>query len=135
MPGPKHPATKYYELRQKNKKNFIDNGATYNKKSNPQKADKKRREKTRAKCKYEMAQYMYYNRRRKIVHEILKPINSASCKIEMNFLESHFSNVFETENNNLKESYESDRTYDSKDDDITIEEVSESNPKNSKLKR
>ena len=102
LPGPKHPAQKYYEAR-KNKCDVI-NQQSYKQSSNPQRATKRDREKRKGKYKYQLTQFLYYNQRRKALRQIFGN-ETPSCKLDSNSLHSYFSEIFSTPNTNLRQEY------------------------------
>ncbi len=103
MPGPKHPAIKFYRLRQKKKRNITS--AQYARSTNPQRTDRKTKQRRRDSYQYDLTQYWFYNQRRKAVLEVTKTGNSRQCKIKMDLIENHFKKLFETPNEKIRESY------------------------------
>lgn len=103
MPGPKHPAVKFYRIRQNRKKCVTS--AQYARSSNPQRTDKKTKQRRRDKYQYDLTQYWFYNQRRKAVLNVMKNGKSRRCEIEMDVLENHFKAVFEKPNRNVREIY------------------------------
>lgn len=104
LPGPQHPSIKFYRLR-KQKKNRRLTSAQQSRSSNPQRTDAKAKQRRRDKYQYDLAQYWYYNQRKKAVRLVMTKNAPRQCKIKMELLESHFRDTFETENNNTLESY------------------------------
>ena len=70
LPGPKHPASKYYHARKTGL--AIKPKIHCSKTSNPERSTKRLRDKRRAKYAYDKAQFEYYNQRRKVVRTILQ---------------------------------------------------------------
>lgn len=103
MPGPKHPAVKFYRLRQKKKRSITS--AQYARSTNPQRTDKKTKQRRRDKYQYDLTQYWFYNQRRKAVLEVTKNGNSRLCKMKMDEIEKHFKQIFETPNERTREAY------------------------------
>ena len=69
LPGPRHPARRYYHLRKK--KSATNNQRTYQTSSNPERATKRDREKRKATYNYQLAQFHFYNQRRKAIRQVL----------------------------------------------------------------
>lgn len=69
LPGPKHPATHYYQARKNG--NFKSNARNNQGSSNPQRASKRDREKRNEKYLYQKTQFLYYNQRKKAVSTIV----------------------------------------------------------------
>ncbi|KAI5756414.1 hypothetical protein M8J77_024921 [Diaphorina citri] len=67
LPGPKHPAVKYYELRKKRNSQVSSQNSSYKKSSNPQRVTKRDRKKRKEAFIYQSIQFDYYNRRKKAV--------------------------------------------------------------------
>ncbi|KAJ4443681.1 hypothetical protein ANN_05356 [Periplaneta americana] len=103
LPGPKHPARKYYEARQD--KRLLNNQRSYEQSSNPERATKRDREKRRSKYMYQLTQFQYFNQRRKAVHSILRQ-NNQRCTINVNKVHNSFSKNFSVPNNCIRPSYE-----------------------------
>ena len=98
LPGPQHPAIKYYKLRKfnktKNKHNFIST-------SNPERRPKRQREKNRQHYNYEVAQYNFYNHRKKVAHSILQNLSKhKTCQIPIGDIYEHFNATFNIINDN-----------------------------------
>jgi len=70
LPGPKHPAIKFYQARKK-KSTFTSNDRTYNAPTNPQHASKRDRGRRKQKYNYETMQWLYYNQRKKCCRQLL----------------------------------------------------------------
>lgn len=82
----------------------------YGRSSNPQRHDKKVRQRRRDKYNYEVAQYNYYNQRKKVVRNIMNENNNKVCMININTLEDHFKENFEKSNKSKLESYGTKQT-------------------------
>lgn len=102
LPGPKHPAQKYYELRKT--KNKADGQHSYKQSSNPQRATKRDRAKRKNKFQYDLAQYYYYNQRRKAIRMIFNDDNTASPS-DTKLLHEYFSGIFSKPNNLVRDEY------------------------------
>ncbi|KAI5699120.1 hypothetical protein M8J75_016523 [Diaphorina citri] len=103
LPGPKHPATKHFEKRQKAKN---QTSITMRQSQNPARKSKAERDRRKAKYNYEVAQFMYYNRRKHVVRKITdgnKAINSN--KLETEILQSYFSDKLSNPNDKCREHY------------------------------
>ena len=105
LPGPKHPAVRYFEAR-KQKKAF-NNQKNYKNHSNPERASKRERERRREKYLYQKTQFQYHNQRRKAVRSILHD-NNEVCKVDINKIHHHFSNQFSIPNEAVRSDYPSD---------------------------
>lgn len=70
LPGPQHPSIKFYRLR-KQKKNRKLTTAQQSRSSNPQRTDAKAKQRRRDKYQYDLAQYWYYNQRKKAVRMVM----------------------------------------------------------------
>ena len=88
LPGPEHPAIKYFKAR----KNKVPNNTnSYKTSKNPKKKSKKTRNENRQKYNFELTQYYYYNQRRKVVRNVLNKSNRQNaCKIPIYVQEDHF---------------------------------------------
>ena len=104
LPGPQHPSIKFYRLRQKQKNRKLTS-AQQSRSSNPQRTDAKAKQRRRDKFQYDLAQYWYYNQRKKVVRSVMNGGSVNQCKIKMDIMENHFKNVFGTANNKILESY------------------------------
>lgn len=104
LPGPKHPAARYYKLRKEG--GLKNRGKGAGQVSNPQRANKAARERRQAAYEYDLAQYFYYNRRKKVAHAIMNHGAPKSCQIAVDEVEKHFQEMFEKENASLREHYE-----------------------------
>ena len=102
LPGPKHPARKYYALRKKNK-NF-NCQQSYKNSSNPERATKRDRAKRKQKYQYEQTQFDYYNQRRKAVRRVLTS-DKPSCQIAVDKVYAHFNSYFSRPNNCIRPDY------------------------------
>ena len=97
LPGPQHPAVKYYKSRK------LRNNCKYHydSTSNPRRKAIRKKEQNKEKYEYEMAQYNFYNQRRKIAHKVLaKSHKRQICKIPTATITEHFEHIFSKENNN-----------------------------------
>ncbi|KAK9501535.1 hypothetical protein O3M35_012242 [Rhynocoris fuscipes] len=105
LPGPQHPAVRFYRIRKRNKASMANKG--YTSSSNPVRANRMAREKRKEKYQYEVAQYNYYNRRRKVVRDVMDADAPKLCPVEINTVENHFKNIFQNVNECTRNSYES----------------------------
>lgn len=104
LPGPTHPAVKFYRLRKK--KQNANLASQQSRSSNPQRTDKHTRERRRDEYEYELSQYLYYNQRRKVVRKIMNHGPSRTCKIEMSRVAEYFRSIFEEGNDKVRPEYE-----------------------------
>ncbi|CAL8113238.1 unnamed protein product [Orchesella dallaii] len=104
LPGPKHPATKFYTMRKK-RILFKDNQVSYKKTTNPQRSSKKASERRKDKYNYELMQFLYYNKRKSCVRKITQQ-NGLKCKIPMEVLHQSLSNKWGKENPSIRRQYE-----------------------------
>src|SRR6202012_474235 len=82
LPGPQHPSVKFYRLRQKQKNRKLTS-AQQSRSSNPQRTDAKAKQRRRDKFQYDLAQYWYYNQRKKVVRSVMNGGSVNQCKIKM----------------------------------------------------
>lgn len=87
LPGPRHPAVKFYELRKRNK-NVSSQNSNYNKSSNPERKTKRDRKKRKKAYIYQAIQFDFYNSRKKAVRKVFD--NSRPCPIGINQFEEAF---------------------------------------------
>ena len=104
LPGPKHPAARYYEARRK--KRELNNQQTYKSSSNPQRATKRDRLKRKNIYQYQLAQFQFYNQRRKAIRQVFQN-DTTSCSIDKDSLHDYFSNIFSTPNYSTRLEYPS----------------------------
>ena len=119
LPGPKHPNVKYYNRRKKGQTNFQP--AQQSRSSNPQRTSQNKRKQNRARYEYELAQYEYYNQRRRVARRVMKDKPTSSCPIPMAELEAYFGKIFGTSNDNVREEYPHAEARENIE--ITLEEV------------
>lgn len=96
LPGPKHPAIKYYELRKKGKQVSSQN-SNHKKSSNPERSTKRDRNKRKEAYLYQSIQFDYYNRRKKAVRKVFND-ETRSCPISLDILKDHYQQSFGVEN-------------------------------------
>ena len=120
LSGPLHPAVKYYRLRKSGKKS--QNGAQHARSSNPQRTDARVRQRRQDQYQFELAQFEYYNQRRKVARKVLQTqTKSGPCTIAISELENHFKSVLESPNAHILDHY---LTCDAREDvTVSIEEV------------
>lgn len=104
LPGPQHPSVKFYRLRKQNKNRRITS-AQQSRSSNPQRTDARSKQRRRDKFQYDLAQYWYYNQRKKSVRMVMSEGAPKQCIIKMDILVNHFKDTFEQENNKCLETY------------------------------
>ena len=121
-PGPVHPATTYYRLRQK--RQATNTGTSIARTSNPQRKDTNARRRRRAKYEFDLAQFQYHYQRRKVARRVLDGETASTCKIPMPNLEKHFKSVFENSNDCIREQYDQPNSVND-DVSISVEEVKE----------
>ena len=102
LPGPKHPAQKYYEKRKRDKATRTQR--SYKTSSNPERSTKRDREKRKAKYMYEITQFYYYNQRRKAIRNVFKS-ETPNCPLNEDMLHSHFSEIFSKPNKHKRSEY------------------------------
>lgn len=102
LPGPKHPARRYYEARKR--KGFQLRNEKFSN-SNPQRKSFRKRVNRKAIYEYQITQYYFFNQRRKAVRRIYEKNKENSSVVDVNAAYEHFSEVFEVPNNNIKEEY------------------------------
>ena len=105
LPGPKNPAIRFYRSRKK-RQNMGSVALQLVKNSNPQRVNKQARMRRKEQYNYELAQYNYYNRRKKVANAIFNcDTTKRPCKIKIDSLEDHFSSLFGEPNNRLLDEY------------------------------
>ena len=110
LPGPKHPATRYYEMRKKHKEK--NSGINHKSSSNPQRTNTARRKRNQNRYEYELAQYNYFNKRKAVVRSVMSHGNQKPCPIEVSEIENKFHTIFGTPNENTRENYLTFNTFD-----------------------
>lgn len=103
LSGPVHPNVKYFRLRKRKKENTA---SKCSKSSNPQRTDAKARNRRREGYAYELAQYNYYNQRRKVVRDVMNDGSMRQCRIDMNTVQDHFKDLFESPNELTLDAYD-----------------------------
>lgn len=102
LPGPRHPAVKYYESRKRRSLFKKVNDRQYKHTSNPQRSSHRDSDK----YNYELMQYLYINQRKRCVNKILNN-DTLTCPIELSEIFNSFSSRWGTENINTRSSYSS----------------------------
>ena len=102
LPGPKHPASKYYEARKKH--SLVKRNKNHKQSSNPERANKRSQEKRKFKYNYELTQFLYYNQRRKAIRQVLDT-KAETCTINTTDIHDFFSETFSTINLSIREDY------------------------------
>ena len=95
LPGPKHPAIRYYNAHRKHKEG---RGISYSTTKNPSKLAERKRNQNKQKYQYELAQFQYYNQRRKVVRNIMNSQNNKRCQISVNTVSEYFQKLYGEEN-------------------------------------
>lgn len=105
LPGPKHPASKFYLKRRQ--KRAAPTGAQQSKSSNPQRTSARVRERRRAQYMKDLCQYWFYNQRKKAWTMIKNPKGQKNvCNIPMADLEEYFRQTLEKPNDNTLDYYQ-----------------------------
>ena len=102
LPGPKHPASKYYELRKK--KSFMNTQRSYQNSTNPERSTKRDRLKRQSKYKYEATQFYFYNQIRKVIRNVFND-NNNFCKLDNTILYDYFSSILSDPNDEIRLEY------------------------------
>lgn len=100
LPGPQQPAVKCYKMRKRNKTDMAV------KESNPQRANKADRSCWQEQYQYKVAKYNYYNKRKKVVQNVMNANATMPCPLKVTEIESNFRSFFETENRCRRADYE-----------------------------
>ena len=95
LPGPKHPAVRYYYAR---KKHQTIRGTSYSTTQNPERLAKRKRKNNKQKYQYEVAQFHYFNQRRKVVRSIMNDQQNVRCKMSTQSIFHHFDTLFNDQN-------------------------------------
>lgn len=105
LPGPQHPACRFYQMRQRGKDRVST--AQYARSSNPQRTDARRRQRNQEQYEYELAQYDYVNRRPRVVRKVTTTTSDKEqrCHIPIDQLEDHYRSVFSVPNARTLEEY------------------------------
>lgn len=128
LPGPKHPACKYYNLRKHKKDMLVSQNRKFKDSSNPERKTIEDRKRRREKYLYQVIQYEYYNQRRKAVRRIIGA-DSKGCTLDLDEIYNQFSARFSLPNDKVRPSYfhipKSDQTEldDQYSNKIEVEEV------------
>lgn len=104
LPGPKGPARKYFEMRNKRKKNIAKQNIKYKISSNTTRKTKNGRRRRKEKYEYEIIQHEYYNRKNRAEGRIMGN-ESKGCKINFNALYKHFHQRFSFTKHNILAKY------------------------------
>ena len=119
LPGPKHPSTKYYEKRKK--RQLAIQSAGHSRSSNPQRTDKKAKERRLDQYHYEVAQYEYYHLRKRVARRAMGENSYRPCPIAMSEMKSHFESIFSTPNEHTLSYYPTRAK--NKDIEISVDDV------------
>jgi Reverse transcriptase (RNA-dependent DNA polymerase) len=109
LPGPKHPARKFYNAR-KSGKTYKSNDRHYKDSLNPQKMSKRDRNRRKEKFNHEIMQFNYYNRRKKCVQQLMNNDKPQNCTIPSDSLYESFRERWETVNNHTRPDYGNSHT-------------------------
>lgn len=104
LKGVKHPAVTRYRLRKKRKR-LKNDDAKIGKVSNAQRKDSNRRDRGRDNFEYQLCQYNYQNRRKRVLRKVMSPNKTGRCSIPMADLYNHFKASMETPNDLLLDEY------------------------------
>ena len=123
LPGPLHPNVKFYRWRKKKKDREVRaNGTSQAQSSNPQRTDKRMRQKRHEQYEFELTQYLYANQRSKAVRKVMDSgQTTGQCPIPIVDLEHHFRNILDCPNEARLEDYPCPSL--NEDIVVTIEEV------------
>jgi hypothetical protein len=105
LPGPKHPATKFYRAR-KVKQTFTTNNRTFKNSTNPERHSKRDRCKRKEKYNHDLMQFQYYNRRKKCVQKIMNSGKPEQCQINSETLFAAFNERWGEANDCVRENYD-----------------------------
>ncbi|KAI5721493.1 hypothetical protein M8J77_021497 [Diaphorina citri] len=122
LPGPKHPAVKYFELR-KSSKGVSSQNSSFKKSSNPERKTKRERNKRKEAYMYQSIQFDFYNCRKKAVRKVLED-KSRPCPIPMSQFEDSYVNSFGVENS-LTDSITDNYQINNQNIDISLDEIVE----------
>src|SRR5699024_1973284 len=108
IPDPKQTKMKMFRRRRAGKNK--DNRAQYSRSTNPQRTDARTRQRRNDNYEFELAQYDYHNRPKRVVRKIWDSSadNQAAptrCEIPMQQLEDHFDSVLSAPNNHVLDNY------------------------------
>jgi len=103
VPGPKHPAEKYYEYRRRNVPRDDQEG--YRRSSNPIRRRRRKQEADRNRYQYQLAQFQFSHQRRKVARKVLGNGEGPQCSASTSEIEEHFRSIFETSNDLGLEEY------------------------------
>lgn len=122
LPGPKNPDVVMYQRRKQGK--LRNNATRQAKSSNPERTDKRARQRRRDDYDYQKGQYMYYNQRGKLVRMTMscKTDKEGRCQVPMATLEAHYRDILSEPNNSTLEWYPNRNP--TEDITVTVEEVS-----------
>lgn len=127
LPGPKHPANKYYEARRKRKDILVRNNNKYKDTTNPERKTKRDKQKRKETFLYESIQYNFYNRRRVAVRKVMNSKDDNICTIPLDTLSSDFGDRFGTENNKVYTRMHNKTVVESQEDfEVILEDIQQS---------
>lgn len=101
--GPVHPATKYYKARTTWRPNHEK--SNFKTSNNPQRHDRRLKEKRQNQYRYDLMQYYYYYRRKKAVQKIMHLSDYKRCPFSATDVYDYFKETVGTENNNVLHDY------------------------------
>ena len=120
LPGPVHPAVKWFRYRKKQKEGRTENPDR--RATNEARANQKRRKYRRGNYLRELTQHEFYNCRKKAARRVLSPkTDQERCTIPMDALEEHFRSVLSSPNDHILPSYPSREPSD--DIEVTLADV------------
>jgi hypothetical protein len=105
LPGPQHPASKFYEARKK-KQQFQSDHRTFSTTTNPQRKSKRERQRRKEQYNYDLCQFLYYNQRKKLVQRIINTQGYEPCKIPTADLYDSFKSRWCVKNSKVLHQYE-----------------------------
>ena len=94
LPGPQHPAVKYFNLRRRMK---LNSAHSFHNSTNSKQKSKRDRDKRREKYDYDLAQYNFTNQRRKVVRQIMNTGVQGPCPVPITTIEEYYKKFFDVE--------------------------------------
>ena len=104
LPGPVHPATKFYRLR-KQKQIFKQSQTSFAQSSNPMRKSKRDTNRRKDKYNHDKMQHLFYYHRKKCVQQIMTSGRPETCSISLEKIASSFQNRWEVENDSRLPKY------------------------------
>lgn len=119
LPGPKHPATTYYKKRRQRKATVQT--AQQSKSTNPQRKDKRAKQRRKEQYQYKVAQFDYAYNRKRVARRAMGEKTPEPCPIPLEDLHKHFETVFAQPNERVLSDYPQHPTRE--DISVTLDEV------------